>query len=772
MPGTDQNRRVPSLPALFGGVTLLSAFLLFQVQLILAKALLPWFGGSAAVWTTCVLFFQVVLLLGYGYVHATGRLAARARFRLHAALLLLSAGWLAFHGVLWRAPLLANAPPLAGADRPTLSVLAALAIAVGLPFWLLSSTSPLLQDWWARARVDTPYWLYALSNLGSLAGLLTYPFVVEPTLSLQRQAWLWAAGYLLFCAGVIVCGWSSQFTAFTAPAAAPAVAAEPRRGDQVALWIVLPAAGSALFLATTNFLLQDIASTPLLWVPPLALYLLSFVVVFSSDRLYRRFWAYPILAIMTAVAVHLLYRSGFVAVRTEIWVYNLVLFFATLFCHGEVARLKPEPRRLTSFYLYLSLGAALGSAFVTLLAPRIFPDVWEFHGALVAVAVLAVVVLWRDRDGWARRAAAWQLPAAALGMGVLPLWAAFHIIITPPPMIRGALWIAAALYAVLAVGFWLGGHARPDTPGVRRWANASMLGAPLLLAFALAVIASYSPGPEIARRRNFYGVFSVVEEGRGDPERDMYELYHGRTLHGLQSRNPAFRHRPASYYSNWSGVGLALRYHPRRWSPDPAERSLRVGVLGLGVGTVATYGLRGDDFRVYEINPAIAALSAGENPYFTYLRDSLATTSVVLGDGRLSLQREADAGRGQQFDLLILDAFNGDAIPLHLLTREAFALYVKQLRNRDSMIAVNITNRVLDIRPVVARLAMEFNLEGMRVEAPRRGDTIPATDWILLSLGNATLKMPPLPPDVRLSGLGAPGPLWTDDFTNLLSLLR
>ncbi|HYX68664.1 MAG TPA: hypothetical protein VE825_06000 [Terriglobales bacterium] len=546
---------------------------------------------------------------------------------------------------------------------------------------------------------------------------------------------------------------------------------KPPGARQRLLWLLLAACGTTLLLATTNYLSQDLAVVPLIWVLPLSLYLLSFVLTFQSERIYRRWWAYPALAVTTAMACNAIFRSGFISVRAEIYVLSLSQLAGCLVCHGELHRLKPAPRHLTSFYLMIAAGGALGTAFVSLVAPVIFQAVWEFHLALGACALLAAAMLLMDPAGGLRRAP-WRAPLATLVVGLLPMVVALNWGVEMPPNLQAYYLVAMGVCALLAAGAFAWRQRRGKQHPAQRWAQFALLIAPLMLALFLVMDARSYHGTLVLRARNFYGVLSVMEQDRGDPMHDSYELYHGRILHGLQLRNPALRHRATSYYSNQSGIGLALRYHWRRWNPQPDQATLRVGVLGLGTGTILIYAAPGDYFRVYELNPAIVKLTQGPDPYFSYVRDARGATDIVLGDARLSLQAEADRGQFQRFDVLVLDAFNGDAIPVHLLTREAFALYVKHLRDDQSVIAINITNHVLDLSGVVSALAQEYGFNGVRILTHHKGDYVQETDWILLSRHSPVLKAPPVDSEVRDLDLGSRAAVWTDDYSNIFSLLK
>jgi len=768
-----QPQRLPRF--LYGAVTLLSAFLLFQVQLIISKYILPWFGGTASVWTTCVLFFQIMLLLGYSYTHLTKKLGGDLRFRVHAGLLTIAVALLIAEGLLWRSPITPSMTHLLSPDRPTLSVLIVLFVTAGLPFWLLSTTSPLLQDWFWQIEGRSPYRLYALSNLGSLVGLLTYPFLFEPLTTVFRQGWLWTSGFILFAAGAVTCGWAARATVGVVEPGKKkqrlSGAARLRRGD-IAMWVALAGTGSALMLATTNFLTQDVASVPLLWVVPLSTYLISFIFTFENDRFYRRWIIYPLLPVGLAATSYALERGIAFPIRGELWIVNLTLLIGTAFCHGELARSKPAPEMLTRFYLWIAVGGVLGSGFVALLAPHIFAGVWEFQYSLGAVAVLGIVVLLRDRNSWPWRTAAWRIPAATALIGLVPLIAVADILNPKDSAANNLHWIALGLVAALAA--FLFTFRRLENLW---WARASgqilMFTAPLVLGSILWQATQYTTAPLVTRSRNFYGVLSLHQNYEDEQVGWIYILFNGRTLHGIQSLKPELQSRASTYYGNVSGVGLALLHHLRLQNPDPQQRNLRVGVVGMGAGTVLVYAFAGDYFRVYELNPGVADLSQGPHPYFTYLRNCRGTCEVVIGDARTSLQREAETGNLQKFDVLVLDAFSGDAIPIHLLTREAFELYLRHLRDDQSIIAVHISNNVLDLSPIVARIASALNLNAVRVKSPAQGTLIRPSDWVLLSRRNPPLD---LPPDIAKSGIvgpaGKPGPLWTDSFSNLLSVIK
>lgn len=748
---------------MFGAVIFTGAFLLFQVQFLIAKYILPWFGGTSAIWITSLFFFQFLLLAGYSYSHWIGRVAGG--FRVHAGMLALSLIVMALCAAAWPSPI-TPANPFGWGLGPAAGVLATLLLSVGLPFWLLS-TSPLLQSWYVSAGAS-PYRMYSLSNAGSLLGLLSYPFLVEPTLTIRQQAWIWSIAYAFFAAGSIACGRMARSS--SAPERERQAKRSLRTGlATTALWLLLPAGTSALLLGATNYILQDVAAVPLLWVVPLALYLLSFIITFASDRALPRWLLWPLFAISFAVACDGFFRRGQLDIRSELVYHGAALFFACLCAHAELTRLKPAPDRLTELYLSISAGSCIGSALVALVAPHIFPEIWEYHIALVSVLLLGMAAVLRDASSWPRISPPWKVTVGSAVFGFVPLLGLMTGLRIALPPLWKLLWGGCAFVLVVAA-LLLGLSPRGRWT---RWVACASLFLPVAIgSLVISVPMRVVAGTLLTRSRNFYGVIKVVELGRGDPNLDANELFHGRILHGLQLREPDLRRRATTYYSNLSGGGLALRFHPRRWNPDPKDQNIRFGIVGMGVGTLLTYGVPGDYARIYEINPTVVGLSRGSDPYFTYLRDTRATTDLVLGDARISMQAEADRGELQKFDVLLLDAFSGDAIPTHLLTRQAMQLYLRHLRDSESLIAIHITNKFVDLEPVVSRLAQDLNLEGMIVKAKQRGAYINQSEWVLLSPGNSPLRTPPLGEDVQLADLGPAGPLWTDDFSNLFSILR
>ncbi|MGH9579736.1 MAG: hypothetical protein ACRD2R_01975 [Terriglobales bacterium] len=768
----------PGNKLLFALTIFLSAFLLFQAELLIGKYILPWFGGASAVWVTCLVYYQALLVAGYGYSHLlSSRVRARIGEGVHVALLLTSAALLAALSPLWPSPITPGEAWKPVGEAPVREIVAVLTAAIGLPFFLLSTTGPLLQHWYSRIHLGaSPYRLYAVSNLGSLLGLVSYPLLVEPSLSLRAQGRIWALGYAMYVLGCAVCARSVVRAAVqAAPASAKSTArwqddVAPSLGDR-ALWFSLAAVGSIMLLATTNLICQDVASVPLLWVLPLALYLLTLVLSFESGRLYRREFAHPAFGLSLIMSVIALYRDVDMPAAVQIYVYCLTLFTGCLVCHGELGRMKPSAHHLTSFYLVVAAGGATGGAFTALVAPLVFPGYWEYHLGLWLTALLMVVVLLRQKDSWLYVHQPWLPLLMLLVVGAVPEYLVrANMAIFDPPAIywyRGAL----AVLATWAIGLALRPRNTRPPAGGFRWAQVWMLAFTFLLAYALIRQARTAPGGLVARSRNFYGALSIWEIDPGDPMKHNFRLMHGRIIHGLQLRAPEYRLRATGYYGVRSGAGAALFYHPRRLLL-PQPESLRVGVVGLGVGTLAVYAQPGDSFRFYEINSAVIRYSSGDDPIFTYLRDARGSIEVVRGDARLLLEREAARGELQQFDVLALDAFTSDAIPLHLLTREAFELYLRHMRPQDGILAIHVSNKTLDLEPVVARLAEHFGLRGVMIQSPDQGATVLESDWILLSRSRQALQAPEIASIARSLRHGTGTPLWTDQFSNLISVLK
>lgn len=684
------------------GVTIfLGAFLLFQIEPLIAKRILPWFGGVAAVWIICLLFFQFALLLGYAYAHwLTSGFRAKIQARVHGAALLASLFLLPVYP--------RNSWQPAGPQHPAFHILLLLAATVGLPYFLLSSTSPLLQAWYAQQHTGAPYRFYALSNIGSMLALLSYPVAVEPWLTTHHQALAWSIAYVAFAMLCAAIAFGPRSDAIAAEK--KAVTARPATKLQL-LWIALAACGSALLLSVTNHICQNVASVPFLWIVPLSLYLLSFIFCFASRSWYPRGLVLRLLGVALGAMAYALYPSfSGLPIKVAIPLFCTGLFIACMFCHGELARLKPDPQHLTSFYLMVALGGALGAFFVALIAPYIFSGFYELHVAMGSCALLVVVVHAIDPES------AFSLRRLRLG--------GFAI---------------AGLAIALIVSLFV--NARVDAASAR-FAARNFYG-------VLRVMDGAAPTVTIMRGS------SVTEQGEDTHYRS---LVNGTINHGTQFFAESRRRWATTYYGPDSGIGVALQAIEK-------DGPVRVGVIGLGAGTTAVYGRAGDRFTYYEINPMDIQIAERQ---FTFLKDSPALIDIVEGDARLSLEREPP----QEFDLLAVDAFSGDSIPVHLLTREAFELYFQQLKP-DGVLAVHISNSYLDLRPVVAGAAANLGKEAVLIQNlddhPRG---ISVAVWVLLG-DPAKFEGQR---DIERKGAillpGAKNRMWTDDFSNLFEALK
>ena len=668
-----------------------SAFLLFLVQPITAKQILPWFGGSASVWTTCLVFFQATLLAGYAYSDfAVHRLRPRLQIGVHIGLMLVSLALLPIvPGIHWKPT---------GTENPSWLILCLLAATIGLPYFLLSTTSPLVQAWFARSRPGkSPYRLFALSNLASMLALVGYPFLLEPWVPTRVQAYGWSTGYLVFVALCAAVGWSSlgdtpadaaPASPGTAPGSDATADESPPTVSRQALWATLAATASLLLLAVSNHITQNIAAVPLLWIVPLALYLLTFILCFDGRGWYRREMFMAMLAAGLSVMGWTLADPKLTHdLEIQIGVFCVGLFLACMFCHGELVRLKPAPKYLTRFYLMVSLGGAIGSTLVGIVAPLVLPAYFELAGGLVIAAML---LLWQARRG--------------------------HLVF-------GALALGAVFMTI----------------GCTVWAITEF--------YDRTIVAS----------RNFYGVLRVQLYGQNDSTYRR-SLIHGTIVHGTQYLSPDLRRQPTTYYTQTSGIGRLLE------SLHPSTMPIKVGVIGLGTGTLATYGAKGDVFRFYDINPEVLTIARRD---FSFLGDSDATIDVALGDARLSLEREPS----QQFDVLAVDAFSSDAIPVHLITSQALGIFRKHMKP-GGVIAFHVTNRFLNLVPVVEGLARAHQMQMIHIAD--NADETPASrsDWLLLSDRRESLDKPALTEATKEVEARRDWRLWTDDFNNLVQVLK
>lgn len=707
-----------------------SAFLLFGVQPLAGRYALPWYGGTPGVWTACMLFFQAALLGGYAYAHGlVSRLAPRAQAKVHLGLLTVAVAVLGARA-LWEGSPVAPGPGWrpTETDLPVLRLVVMLAATIGLPFFVLSTTGPLLQSWFARVRPGrSPYPLYALSNVGSLLALLGYPFLVEPWVGRGAQAWGWGVGFVLFAGACAVCAVdvlrragtvdevSSSSAAAVGDAASPVDGPgreEPRPGARRTLaWLGLSACASVLLLATTNQLSQDVAAGPFLWVLPLALYLVTFILAFARESFYSRALCAVLLIASGAGVAHVQTAGPHAPLALQLASYATALFAGCMVCHGELYALRPAPRHLSAFYLWVSAGGVLGGLFVSVVAPAVFRAYWEYPLSLVACCLLALA-------GMARQPAE-ETRSLRLRR-----------------TLRGVMLVIVASNLVYTVARELG-RARFSA-------------------------------------RNFFGVVRVMEQNPGDPEEHFYSLRHGAITHGWQYVAPERRGQPTTYFTHEAGLGLAIAEQRRLREAVGLPPGLRVGVLGLGIGTSAALLAPGDTMRFYEINPVVISLAKGEGGFFSFLSDKPGQVEVVEGDARISLERELERGEPQRFDVLALDTFSSDAVPVHLLTQEAVALYLQHLAPHG-VLALHISNVHLDLVPLTLAHAQALGLRAAFVFHETKGAAL-RSNWMLLSPDREFSWGPTFTRSearVRRLGLrGEPDFTWTDEQSSVLHVLQ
>lgn len=680
--------------ALFVTTIFLSAFLLFQVQPLIAKHILPWFGGAPGVWTVCMLFFQILLLAGYAYAHyLDGYLSHHNQALVHIIVLILS--------VLWLPIIPDDSWQYQNGEAPIIQILLLLLVSVGMPYFVLSTTGILLQAWFRDTHPgNSPYPLYAVSNTGSLLALLSYPLLIEVWWSTDVQGKLWSVGFGLFVLlnAAIILSLLKGSSDKNRTTRIPPPHLLPVQVDGVVrfLWLALPALGTMMLLAFTNHLTQNVAVVPFLWILPLALYLLSFILCFESDKWYRRnIWWTLFIPALTAVG-YSLYPGAVISLIQQVILYNIFFFIAAMICHGELVKLRPYSTSITVFYLYVAAGGALGGIFVAVIAPFLFSDYLELHTSLGLLYLLAPMAVFRDKN------------SKYHGGKPRWIWGLFVI---------GGILLGVLLYANIAFNS-------------NRYNEVS---------------------------RSFFGVLRVQHQTINNYP--IRKLIHGNTMHGTQFLDEGLSRTATSYYATNSGVGQVMNHTKEAGTPR------RIGIIGLGVGTLASYGETGDTFRFYEINPNVARMA---HEHFSYLSDSYAEIEIILGDARKKMGLEPD----NKYDILVLDAFSSDAIPVHLLTKEAFSLYNQHIK-KQGIICVHISNRHLNLEPIVKAAAKNFDLSTIRVRshAGTEIDNTPS-DWMVLSRDSLVLA--------NIEGADAtnqeltvePIQAWTDKYSNIFTLLK
>lgn len=735
------SRRLAARP-LFVATIFLGSFLLFFIQPMLGRMALPTLGGAPAVWNVAMLFYQAMLLAGYVYAHAISRLAQRRQTIAHLAVFAVAALTLPI-----------SLADIGGRETvpPMLWLLALLAASIGPVFFVVAAQAPLMQSWYARvddpAAAD-PYFLYAASNAGSLLALLAYPFAVEPYLRLKEQAWLWSGGFVVLALLVAVCARRPAHDPVPAAEAAPSATWRER-----AVWTALAAVPSGLLLSTTTHLTTDIVAVPLLWVVPLALYLVTFIVAFSMGG------AIFVKQAKMAAPILLLLLGGYTFLAQGVFALlmaltNLVLLFVVaLALHGHLAERRPPPSQLTDFYLWISVGGVLGGLFSAIVAPLVFDWVYEHPILLVCAAALIPAKpltkrlgkLWKGRRGLILAIA---LPLAALAAS---WWVHTELILADSAETAAPALALIALAAVLSIG--------------RRLTFAACFGALMLglggwQAIAISRI-------ELARERSFFGIYTV----KADSARLIRQLEHGTTLHGVQSLIPDLQSEPQSYYAKGSGVAEAFEALPKI-----AGRFAKVGYVGLGTGSLSCFATPGQGWTAFEIDPLVVRLAKDER-LFTYIARCTPDLRIVMGDARLSLAKEPK----HTYDLIAIDAFTSDAIPMHLMTEEAFRVYAGALKP-DGVLMVHISNRHIDLQPVIAAIAADMGWTARVRDHTPYDPGLPGIDysrsiWVALT-----------PTETRMQDLmygSRAGPAgwallrekrglqpWTDDFASIIPVLK
>lgn len=712
---------------LFALTTFLSAFLLFQVQPLIAKLILPWFGGNQAVWTTSLIFFQIFLVAGYAYAFLSSKyLKFSTQVTLHSAFLLASLLFL---------PILPSASfkNVTAAD-PTLRIIFLLSATVGAPYFLLASSTPLLQKWLHVSGTENPYRFYALSNFASLTALLSYPFAIEPLFSGSIQAKTWSILFFFFAVFSVISAFSffsrvKNISAENSPDTETAHGAVSSGGGsdgklfafgklRNASWLIYSAVGTLLLVATTSKITQNIAAVPLLWVIPLAVYLLTMILSFAGPAFYKRkIYVFQFLFFAVIVGAASVAGVSSLPLPIIIILYSTILFFACMILHGELANAKPDPKFLGSYYLAISAGGAFGGIFAGIIAPRIFKTVLELElGIFMATLVVAKMLFEKF----------FEKSSDSAG----PVYAA--------PTVYGSRPVFRKSFLSLMAGLLL----------IAVWAM-------------LYYNASHTYSNSRYTSRNFYGFLNITETGGLNNSTRLLKLISGNIIHGAQyEENDGVKRKTApTYYGPQSGVGILFDVMATRGKP------IRIGVAGLGTGTLAAYAKQGDYIKFYEINPEVVNIA---RKYFTYLADTPATSDIALGDARLSMEKEDP----QQFDIIVLDAFSSDAVPVHLLTREAMAVYLKHLKP-DGALAFNISNIYLDLKPVVAGQAEFYGMKYAAILSKLDREIYAlGSEWMLLSRNEALLNSENIRNTAEQNINTRKIRLWTDDYSNLFSILK
>ncbi|HEV7342978.1 MAG TPA: fused MFS/spermidine synthase [Sphingopyxis sp.] len=732
---------------LFVLTILVGSFLLFQVQPMVARMVLPKLGGAPAVWNSAMLVYQALLLAGYAYAHWLGRFTVQRQAMIHVALFLAAALWLPIGIAQIAAP---------GPGQEALWVPLLLLASIGPVFFVVSAQAPLMQRWFAAdARAGDPYYLYAASNLGSFAGLISYPALVEPNLPLAAQSWGWTAGYALLVLLVAASAAARWHGRAADPASDAAVADEPRPNWRRQLhWLLIAAVPSGLMLSTTTHLTTDIVAMPLLWVLPLGLYLLSFVIAFSTMNRLTEVFVFIAPTVLLTIGGLALLSSGGGSLLVALASLAMLFVVATAL-HGYLYHLRPAPQHLTLFYLIMSAGGVLGGLFAALLAPLLFDWVYEHPLLTLAAAMLLPLPVILPWDKWLKLSAR----TARLVVGLLVAVAAFASL----QMVNGwsgRLDIDVGMwgFAILVIGVLVIGW---------RWAYVAVLA---LLMIGVGGWSTMQESLTGDRVRSYFGVYTVTDY----PAQGQRRLAHGTTLHGLQRTDPAHRREATTYYGPKSGVGLTLAKAEALAGPGAS-----IGIVGLGAGTLACYRRPGQQWTFFEIDPVMVDI-ARDPSKFTFLSDCADDAPVVVGDARLQIAQQPPA----QFDVVVIDAFSSDAIPLHLLTKEAIGIYARALKP-DGILLIHISNRFFGLEPVLAEEARARGwTAAIRLDpgpATEGIDDLTASNWVALTAtpqrmtqltGGLRPRDKADEDDAWVALRSTPGfERWTDDYASTLPVL-
>ncbi len=700
----------------FSVTIFLSAFLLFQVQPLIGKYILPWFGGTSFVWITSLLFFQTLLLAGYLYAYLLTKFSLRQQLLLHSTLVVTIVIITVLLFSHWNSPITPGVElKLPETYAPVIQVLAILLISVGLPYFLLSTTSTLLQKWFSvLPHKKSPYPLYALSNAGSLLAIISYPFFIEPFLSLQNQGQIWSLIFIILCLLLVFCTYLSfrateRSRGIFSPQAAQLKRSLHSSADSVGmtqyrLWLFLPAVSSLMLLAGTHQLTQGIAPIPFLWLLPLGLYLLSFILCFSERSFYKRnLYAYCFL-LTIPVVLALLTQPPALSIFVELVLYTIMLFSCFMVCHGELFATRPPTKDINAFYLVMAFGSVVGALIVAIIAPIFFIGLfWEFLLGLFLTTLIAVLVLIKYKNSFLYR---------RLDFGLR----------SQKEMTVFLIAVVSFFFGIISIALFL--EQTNNSVGV--W-------------------------------RNSYGTLRIMQQEKTDTRC----LLNGKIIHGCQPLAESQKMKPTTYFGEKS-IGLAVDSVREKTTP------LQIGVIGLGVGTIAAYGQEGDTIKFYELNPLDVELA---KTHFTYLANTPAKVTNVVGDGRLSMEKELKENNKQNYHLFIVDAFNDDAIPVHLLTKEAFALYKAHLA-KESIIAVHISNTYLDLIPVIQKAAQYHKMHVIFIDVPPANDMQSRSKWAFLAADKSLLTTSALNKAKKDKPSRTDIKLWTDDYSNLFQIFK